>query len=408
MNIVESISAGIDEAREHRGRTFLSLVGLTLGTASIIAVLALFGGAQKQSEDFLAEVGGSGSVIVRNDLGGRIKLTPREAASPQLTWRDVLDLREEAPHLKYISGARHWYLRYTGPRNSFEGQVVATVPDYAAINDIEPLYGRFITEMDLQYRTNSTVLGYSFADSLFGSPAAALGQVITIGGDRYRVAGVLRREEFYFAAWSGNAFEYRNQRAYIPLTTALKRLAGDDKLVWLTLEATSPFHLETAISEVSDVLLRRHRVRDFSFDRSSEDIAEGTEFYLLFDFIFLIVGVISLFTGGVVIANILLASVVERVREIGTRMALGASGIDMFMHFLIQSLLITTVGGLAGVLIGTALTSTVEKLMMFPAYVTPGIFLLGLATASLVGILAGIYPAWKAARMDPVEALRYG
>jgi putative ABC transport system permease protein len=282
------------------------------------------------------------------------------------------------------------------------------VPDYAAINDIEPLYGRFLTEMDLQYRTNATVLGYSFADSLFGSPAAALGQVITIGTERYRVVGVLRREEFYFAAWSGNAFEYRNQKAYIPLTTALKRLAGDDKLVWLTLEASSPFHLETAIAEVSDVLLRRHRVRDFSFDRSSEDIAEGTEFYLLFDFIFLIVGVISLFTGGVVIANILLASVVERVREIGTRMAIGASGFDMFMHFLIQSLLITTVGGLAGVLIGTALTSTVEKLMMFPAYVTPGIFLLGLATASLVGILAGIYPAWKAARMDPVEALRYG
>ena len=408
MNVLESISAGVDEAREHRGRTFLSLVGLTLGTASIIAVLALFGGAQKQSEDFLAEVGGAGSVIVRTDLGGKIKLTPREAASPQLTWRDVLDLREEAPHLKYISGARHWYLRYTGPENSFEGQVVATVPDYAAINDIEPLHGRYITEMDLQYRTNATVLGYSFADSLFGSTEAALGQTITIGDDRYKVAGVLKYEEFYFAEWSGNAFEYRNRRAYIPLTTALKRLADNDKLDWLTLQATDPLHLETAISEVDDVLFRRHRVRDYSFDRSAEDIAEGTEFYLLFDFIFAIVGVVSLFTGGVVIANILLASVVERVREIGTRMALGASGFDMFMHFLIQSLFITTVGGLAGVAIGTALTSTVEKVMKFPAYVTPAIFILGLATASFVGIVAGIYPAWKAARMDPVEALRYG
>ena len=408
MNLFESISAGIDEAREHRGRTVLSLVGLTLGTASIIAVLALFGGAQKNSEDFLAEVGGAGSVIVRNDLGGKVTLTPREAASPQLTWRDVLDLREEAPHLKYISGARHWYLRYTGPRNSFEGQVVATVPDYAAINDIEPLYGRFITELDLRQRTSVTVLGYSFADSLFGSQEAAMGQLVTIGGERFRVVGVLKREFFQFVEWSGNAFEYRNQRAYIPLTTALKRFAGDDKLVWLTLLATSPLNLETAINEVSDVLLRRHRVRDFSFDRSTEDIAEGTEFLLLFDFIFMIVGVVSLFTGGIVIANILLASVVERVREIGTRMALGASALDIFMHFLVQSLAITMLGGLAGVLIGTGLTSTVERVMKFPAYVTPGIFLLGLATAGLVGIAAGIYPAWKAARMDPVEALRYG
>lgn len=408
MNLLESIAAGIDEAREHRGRTFLSLVGLTLGTASIIIVLALFGGAQKQSEDFLAEVGGAGSVIVRNDQGGRIRLTPREAASPQLTWRDVVDLRNEAPHLKYISGARHWYLRYIGPRNSFDGQVVATVPDYAAINDIEPLYGRYITELDLRYRTNATVLGYSFADSLFGSAEAALNRLITIGGERFRVVGVLKREFFQFAVWSGNAFEYRNRRAYIPLTTALKKFAGDDKLVWLTLQATDPLHLETAINEVSDVLYRRHRVQDFSFDRSTEDIAEGTEFFLLFDFIFMIVGVISLFTGGIVIANILLASVVERVREIGTRMALGASGLDIFVHFLVQSLVITSVGGVAGVLLGSAMVSTVERVMQIPAYVTPMVFIAGLATAAFVGIAAGIYPAWKAARMDPVEALRYG
>jgi putative ABC transport system permease protein len=408
MNLFESVAAGIDEAREHRGRTFLSLVGLTLGTASIIIVLALFGGAQKQSKDFLAEVGGAGSVIVRNDQGGRIRLTPREAASPQLTWRDVVDLRNEAPHLKYISGARHWYLRYIGPRNSFDGQVVATVPDYAAINDIEPLYGRYITELDLRYRTNATVLGYSFADSLFGSAEAALNRLITIGGERFRVVGVLKREFFQFAVWSGNAFEYRNRRAYIPLTTALKKFAGDDKLVWLTLQATDPLHLETAINEVSDVLYRRHRVQDFSFDRSTEDIAEGTEFFLLFDFIFMIVGVISLFTGGIVIANILLASVVERVREIGTRMAFGASGLDIFLHFLVQSLVITSVGGVAGVLLGSAMVSTVERVMQIPAYVTPMVFVAGLATAAFVGIAAGIYPAWKAARMDPVEALRYG
>lgn len=408
MNLGESFSASFDEALQHRGRTVLSLIGLTLGTASIVATLALFGGSKKRTEDFLAEVGGAGTVIVRNDLGGKVNLTPREAASPQLTYRDVEALRAEAPSLRYVSGARFWQLRYEGPRNRYSGNVVAAVPDYAAINDIAPSHGRYLSDLDLRHRTNIVVLGSGYADSLFGSADAAMDQHLTIGGERFTVVGVLEKEEFYFAAWEDNAFEYRNQRAYIPLTTALKRFADDDKVDWLTLEALTPFHLEQAEAEVTDVLLRRHRVKDFSFDRSVSDVEEGLQFFYLFDAIFLLVGIISLSTGGIVIANILLASVVERIREIGTRMALGASGLDIFLHFLVQSLVITVTGGLVGAGIGTALTSTVEHFMQFPAYVTPEIFAAAVLTSAFVGIVAGVFPALRASRLDPVEALRYG
>lgn len=408
MNLGESFSAGLDEAVQHRGRTVLSLIGLTLGTASIVATLALFGGSKKRTEDFLAEVGGAGTVIVRNDLGGKVNLTPREAASPQLTYRDVEALRAEAPSLRHVSAARFWQLRYEGPRNRYRGSAVAAVPDYAAINDIAPSHGRYLSELDLRHRTSVVVLGSAYADSLFGSADAALGRDLTIGGERFTVVGVLKKEEFYFAAWEDNAFEYRNQRAYIPLTTALKRFAADDRVDILTLEAITPFHLEQAEAEVTDVLLRRHRVKDFSFDRSVSDVEEGLQFFYLFDAIFLLVGIISLTTGGIVIANILLASVVERIREVGTRMALGASGLDIFLHFLVQSLVITVAGGLVGAGIGTALTSTVEHFMQFPAYVTPQIFVAAVLTAAFVGIVAGVFPALRAARLDPVEALRYG
>lgn len=408
MNLAESIAAGLDEAVEHRGRTLLSLIGLTLGTASIVATLALFGGSKKRTEDFLAEVGGAGTVIVRNDLGGKVNLTPREAASPQLTYRDVEALRDGAGSLRHVSAARHWRLRYEGPRRAFEGSVVAAVPDYAAINDIEPSHGRYLTDLDLRHRTGVVVLGSAYADSLFGSAEAAMGRDLRIGGERFTVVGVLRREEFYFAAWESNAFEYRNQRAYIALTTALKRFAADDRVDWLTLKAVTPFHLVQAEAEVTDVLLRRHRVKDFSFDRSASDVEEGLQFFYLFNAIFLLVGVISLTTGGIVIANILLASVVERIREIGTRMALGASAFDIFLHFLVQSLVITAAGGLVGAGIGTALTSTVERFMNFPAYMTPAIFGAAVMTAAFVGLVAGVFPAVRAARLDPVEALRYG
>lgn len=408
MNVAEAIAAGFDEAREHGGRTLLSLLGLTLGTASIISTLALFGGSNKRTQDFLAEVGGAATFIVRDDLGGKVRLSPREAASPRLTWRDVDDLLDEAPNLKFVSAARNWQLRYEGPRASFDGSVVATIPHYRAINDIEPQVGRYLTDLDVWRRNSVAVLGSSYADSLFGSAAAAVGQDVKIKGERFRVVGVLKREQFSFAAWEGNAFEYRNNRAYVPLTTALKRFGDNDKLDWLTLESTTPYTLPQAEAEVSAVLLRRHRVKDFSFDRSSSDAQEGLQFFYMFDAIFLLVGIICLFTGGIVITNILLASVVERIREIGTRMALGASSGDIFLHFLIQSMTITAVGGVAGALLGSALTSTVEKLMKFPAYVTPTVLIAGLGTALVTGLIAGIFPAVRAARLDPVEALTYG
>ena len=408
MNLLEAISAGFDEAREHRGRTVLSLIGLTLGTASIVSTLALFGGSSKRTTDYLNEVGGAATVIVRNEWNGRVQLSPREAASPRLTYRDAEDLRDEAPSLRYISAARNWELLYEGPRNQFVGEVVGTLPAYMAINDIAPSHGRFITELDVRERASVVILGSSFADSLFGSADLAIGRDLKIGGERFKVAGVLKREHFSFAAWEGTAFEYRNVRAYIPLSTALKRFTNNDQIGWLTLEAVTPAAIVQAEEEVATVLMRRHRVRDFNFDRQVTDVQEGQRFTNLFNAIFLIVGIVSLFTGGIVITNILLSSVVERIREIGVRMALGASAFDIFTHFLVQSLVITALGGMAGTLLGAALTGTVERIMKFPAYVTPTIFLAGIGTGAVVGFLAGIFPALRAARLDPVEALRYG
>jgi len=260
----------------------------------------------------------------------------------------------------------------------------------------------------VQRQARVAVLGWKYADSLFGRATAALGQIVSIGEKSYRVVGVLEREEFYFAAWENNALEYRNERAYIPISTAITQYSATDHLDFLTLKARPASGGAGAQAQVSSLLFARHGVEDFDIRSSGQGAGQQAgQFLLLFNFIFLVVGVVSLVTGGIVIANILLASVVERVREFGTRMALGATAGGIFAHVLAEVLVVTLIGGLLGLGLGTALTGLVAHVMQMPAVVSPFIATVSLTTAVSVGLIAGVFPAVRASRLAPVEALRY-
>jgi ABC-type antimicrobial peptide transport system permease subunit len=252
------------------------------------------------------------------------------------------------------------------------------------------------------------VLGWKFADSLFGDAETALGKLVSLGERSFTVVGVLQREEFYFAPWSGNELEYRNERAYIPITTAFSQYTGvERRLSFLTLKAVAPTASRAAQGQATAMLALRHGVEDFDVAPSGQGANSDAQFFQLFDFIFLVVGVVSLVAGGVVIANILLASVVERVREFGTRMALGATAFQIFAQVIAQVVVVAGFGGMLGLGLGWALTGTVAVVMQMPAAVTAPVAGLALATSLGVGVVAGVYPAWRAARLAPVEALRY-
>ena len=408
MTLLESLLTGLDEARRHWGQTLLSLLGLVLGTASIVTVLALFGGQAALTQKYLDEVGGVGTLMVQN-RDQAASPTARDLASRRLTWRDAEFLGMHARTLRAVVPGWSEQLSYRAAGRSFDGEVVGTVPAYALINDIRPLAGRFLSSLDVTGQARVAVLGWKYADSLFGAAPKAMGRLVELGGKRYTVVGVLVREEFYFASWAGNSLEYRNERAYIPISTAVAQHAGEDRLDFMTVKARPELGVGAAETEVRSLLYARHGVEDFDITPSGADAGKQTgQFLLLFNFIFLVVGAVSLFTGGVVIANILLASVVERVREFGTRMALGATGAGIFTQVLAEVLVVTLIGGALGLALGAGLTGIVGHFMKMPAVVSPLIALLASTTAVAVGLLAGLFPALRAARLSPVEALRYG
>jgi ABC-type antimicrobial peptide transport system permease subunit len=408
MSFLEALLVGLDEARRHLGQTLLSLLGLVLGTASIVTVLALFGGQTRHAQAYIMEIGGYGTIIAR-DRELSEQPTARELASERLTYRDAAYLKERATTLSAVAPGWYRRLEYRVGEIDFLGEVIGTTPDYAVINDIRPLVGRYLSELDVRLQARAIVLGWKYADSLFGSPEAALGQTVHLSGRSFNVVGVLVREEFYLAPWSGNELEYRNRRAYIPITAGITQFDGtNDGLSFLTLKAVTPTGARAARAQVRSMLLQRHGVEDFDLQSMGGGGADDATFILMFNFIFLVVGIVSLFAGGIVIANILLASVVERVREFGTRMALGASGLQIFSQVLAQVLVIAGVGGLLGLALGAALTGAVAHFMNLPAAVTPTMATVAIATSLTVGVVAGFYPALRAARLPPVEALRYG
>jgi ABC-type antimicrobial peptide transport system permease subunit len=406
----ESVIDGVVDINTHRTRSLLQLVGIVLGVASVVATFGLIDGGRRQVMEFFDSTGGVRKMRIDNKQTGAALQSAAEKSSQGLSYEDALALAGQARLLELVEPTIERGELVRAPGFEKKLAVSGATFAYAPMYSFAPAEGRFITPEDLERSAKVVVLGSTRREQIFGA-RPALGRTLSIGGSSYTVVGVMERKEFYFNSANDNSLEWMNKLVFVPITTMLNRMSGDrhaQKVAYINVQVRDVKEMDAAMQEVAAVLRRTHNgVEDFEIYNRAQRMQQMQEQGRIYDVTFLVCGTISLLVGGIVIMNILLASFNERVREVGTRKALGASGLDILAQFLVESVVVTLLGGVAGVALGAGFTRAISALIQQPVVLSPGMILTGLSFAVVVGVFFGFYPAVKAARLNPIQALRY-
>ena len=410
MTLLEALIDGIVDIRSHFGRTFMQLLGVMLGAASMIAVFSLVAGGRQRAINFFEEFGGLRKILI---FGKPVDVPSPHAvqlANRGLTVADAEAVRAGSKLLEQVDPISGDFLAVRREGAAEKNRDISGVtPAYQAVYSFYPARGRFLAEEDIRSQARVCVLGDTACKQIFGNEDP-VGKTLYIDGAGFQVVGVMRRKEFYFGNERHNALEWMNRQIFVPITSLVVRLGGDhyEKARYLNAMVDKAENNAKAVEEIRRVLKRRHRgVEDFEVLNRSERLRRQAEQMQIYNITFLACGAISLLVGGIVITNILLASFQERVREVGLRKALGAAWPQILAQFMVESVLLSLLGGVSGVLAGAVLAGWMADLIGQPAVVTAGGVMLSLGLCAGVGIFFGLYPAVKAARLDPVEALRY-
>jgi putative ABC transport system permease protein len=407
----------------HKMRSFLSVLGIIIGTAAVISLMAFGEGTMQEALNDIRRLGATNIIIRGVKPPEGTSTTQQRIAVYGLTYSDydlfgTIDAVTRRVPMRVFSQE----VRYLGRKHN--GRLVATSPEYAEVNELSLASGRFLIQPDDENMINVAVLAANTADRLFPFEDA-IGQSVRVGNYFYRVIGVLRPRMPTGGSGGSQAAEDFNDDIYIPLKTCRVRFgdtvtirrAGSFQreqvpLYQVTLTVSDIDKVRPVGDMVSDLLEERHLQKDWLVTVPLDilNAAEATQrrSTILLAFI----AGISLFVGGIGIMNIMLATVTERTREIGVRRALGAKRRDITLQFLIEAIVQTTAGGLFGVILGVLivyLAPLVAQLfgIHLPAKLNESSFFLSLGVATAVGIIFGLYPAWKASRLDPIEALRH-
>ncbi len=402
----ESVSVGFSDIWSRKVRSIVTLLGVLLGTMSIIVVMALVNGVHKETIQWMMERGGLNRVFIRRNWRYQSPTNQRR----HFTYREVELIKSLLPEDVIFNPAIRHYGRTSYGRNEYWSGIRGVLPDFAQIEEWTADEGRFITDYDVKERNDVVVIGTTIKKEVFGN-TDPVGKYLTINGKRLMVIGVMRHR-FMTSMMGGNSgenqLEYLNQRCFIPLTTMIYKFKGENEIDNIGLKAPTVAKALELSDQVNSILLNLRRNEPIFYVSSAKERAdEMKKDNIIFQLVFTLISGISLLVGGIVIMNIMLATIQERTREIGIRLAVGARRIDIFMQFLIQSILLTALGGILGIGIGVSILKTVGSYIQVPTEASLNIILVALTVSVGVGFVFGIFPSIIASNLDPVKALRY-
>ena len=405
MNGTKLFKIALRALANNKLRAFLTMLGIIIGVASVIAMLAIGQGSKKSIQQQISEMGSNMIMIHPGaEMRGGVRQDP--SAMQTLKLENYEKLSEECTYLSGISPNVSSSGQLVAGANNYPSSVSGVSMDYLTIRQLTVEQGEMFTENDIRTAAKVCVIGKTIVDNLFPDGSDPIGKVIRCNQIPFRVIGVLKSKGYNSMGMD------QDDVVLAPYSTVMKRLLAQTYLSGIFASALTEDMTDEAVDEITTILRREHKLKETDDDdftiRTQQELSSmlNTTTDLMTTLLACIAG-ISLVVGGIGIMNIMYVSVTERTREIGLRMSVGARGVDILSQFLIEAILISITGGLIGVIIGCGASFMIKTIAHWPVFIQPWSVLLSFLVCTVTGVFFGWYPAKKAADLDPIDALRY-
>ncbi len=408
MNPFETLRVALRALLRNKMRSFLTVLGIIIGVGAVIAMVAIGEGAKARVEESFASMGSNLLIVMpgsTNASGARGGF----GSMPTLTWDDLRAIRSEVSSVRYAAAQLRSNTQLMSEDQNWSTSTIGTSPEYFLIRNWRVSSGRPLLDSDVETSAKVVLMGQTVVDKLFGPSADAVGQIVRIKNIPFEVIGVLQKK-----GQSPMGQDY-DDGVFVPQTTFQSKIQGGlQKFLSGTIfiGATSTDATARAEEQISALLRDRHRIAagtddDFSVRNLTEMANAQQEGTRTLTTLLASIAAVSLLVGGIGIMNIMLVSVTERTREIGVRMAVGATPLNIMLQFLVEALTLAVAGGIVGVGIGVFSAGQLASRFGWPMLIRPDIVVISVGFSALVGVVFGLYPAQKASRLDPIDALRF-